>query len=1119
MPYLSSLRLVTGTLLRAQVSILTNSHCLFDYKEFLSEGTYLLAVIRGKDRVIGELHSCLLAMHFSIETQPNQRRLMKFAWITMAGLLLLSGCSKNSSPDSATAASSEASVKDTFVSLIETSLQPGTPPPDLVEINQLKEALLAIPRGEMEEVLEFAENHMATLLQNKAGQIPDFEKIAWMNELVLEVMFANTNTEHEALREEMMQAARLSLENQGQEPSAEQMASFADELAAMDFDALSSFSMALMIGMEEALGEDAELPWLMELIDAAHEDPDMMAEMERQEAEWEAEQRAEWERILNDPNAGEGQKEMIRELMAMEDAMAMEESLRKARSRMDAAILRDDLEAFKSLLSEYGTIEDLMADLLENPIMGDPAMEEDVLMQRGQMDEIYRQSPLNKAILAQKKAFCEASLTLYADINFGQPLLAALRSISSLWEPFDTTDGGDFFDSKDDLLELQDALLETLEKKGPNVEIIQWLLEKGADPDTHGALHMAMQNPSQVSDTVVHALLDKGASPNLLAYQSPEFHFLWGSERHSLSPLDVSLSEDELGGLEPPVAKAYQDAVSALVKAGGKHTNAYQAGVKGKEEVFRTLTENQGGANALYKGLPMLQAAILGRDFSFQKFLIQNGADLQYLDPETGRNYLELKVWVERPRYQFWREDSPDESPNTEILETLKSAGLRLKDVYCAIAANDPEAFKPFMTDSQALRERTILSSSLMLSNPGEDQELLLAESNRNDHGEDMGFNAMELALRLGAWQIFDLIKESEPRFEINGHILTMEMSDLCEEDSPTYQKWKEVLDLDLQVSLSSESYIPSSLCDEALGMVEALCGVDLEERDRIREEQASRPRFQENETQEWTKGLTLEQTYLFKGGDTPEEGLVLQVYSNGQASLMGSPPMQATITQGNITLSPPEGAPTGVGTMVFQLDESRETFKVLFDGEIVDQGTYTTGISEGIMDPAHAAMSSAAVDKANAKVLAVRCSNQMKRIGLAFNIKAGDHEGVFPQHTEDYQETRDIDEEGFDANRIRILSVALKNELLRWDLTCPADEMLGSALDRDSLQDQDISYRLRTGDLVTGDHPNEVLIQCEVHPHVLLADGSVRQMSRSEMQAFETKRTKDSWKWVDVVE
>ena len=195
------------------------------------------------------------------------------------------------------------------------------------------------------------------------------------------------------------------------------------------------------------------------------------------------------------------------------------------------------------------------------------------------------------------------------------------------------------------------------------------------------------------------------------------------------------------------------------------------------------------------------------------------------------------------------------------------------------------------MTDSQALRERAILSSSRMLSNPGEDHELLLAESNSNDQHEDIGLNAMELALRLDAWQIFDLIKESEPRFEINGHILTMEMSDLCEEDSPTYRKWNEVLELNLQVSLSAETYIPSSLCDKALGMVEALCGVDLEERDRIREEQASRPGFQENETQEWTKDLTLEQTYLFKGDDMPEGELVLQVYSNGQASLMGLPP------------------------------------------------------------------------------------------------------------------------------------------------------------------------------------------------------------------------------------
>ena len=129
------------------------------------------------------MHSCLLAMHFSVETQPNQRRLMKFAWITMAGLLLLSGCSKNSSPDSATAASSEASVKDTFVSLIETSLQPGTPPPDLVEINQLKEALLAIPRGEMEEVLGLADRIIVMHEGKITGELAksEFSEEAVMN--------------------------------------------------------------------------------------------------------------------------------------------------------------------------------------------------------------------------------------------------------------------------------------------------------------------------------------------------------------------------------------------------------------------------------------------------------------------------------------------------------------------------------------------------------------------------------------------------------------------------------------------------------------------------------------------------------------------------------------------------------------------------------------------------------------------------------------------------------------------------------------------------------------------------------------------------------------------------
>ena len=161
---------------------------------------------------------------------------------------------------------------------------------------------------------------------------------------------------------------------------------------------------------------------------------------------------------------------------------------------------------------------------------------------------------------------------------------------------FDTTDGGDFFDSKDDLLELQDALLENRMLKSFSG------FEKGADPDTHGALHMAMQNPSQVSDTVVQAFWTR--VPARISWPiSRQIPFLMGFRASFTGPLDVSLSEDELGGLEPPVAQAYQDAVSALVQAGGKHTNAYQAGVKGKEEVFHPDQE-PGGSQCSIQGSP-----------------------------------------------------------------------------------------------------------------------------------------------------------------------------------------------------------------------------------------------------------------------------------------------------------------------------------------------------------------------------------------------------------------------------------------------------------------------------------------------------------------------------------
>ena len=69
-------------------------------------------------------------------------------------------------------------------------------------------------------------------------------------------------------------------------------------------------------------------------------------------------------------------------------------------------------------------------------------MEEDVFMQRTNGRNIPS-IPTQQSDPPQKKAFCEASLTLYADIN-PTAALSGLAVDFQFMEPFDTTDGGDF---------------------------------------------------------------------------------------------------------------------------------------------------------------------------------------------------------------------------------------------------------------------------------------------------------------------------------------------------------------------------------------------------------------------------------------------------------------------------------------------------------------------------------------------------------------------------------------------------------------------------------------------------------------------------------------------------
>ena len=81
---------------------------------------------------------------------------------------------------------------------------------------------------------------------------------------------------------------------------------------------------------------------------------------------------------------------------------SMDAGLDTVRSWLDAVILRDDLDGFKALLSEYETIEALMADVHDSIKYWEV---DDHFIQRGLTVEMFDQSPLNRATFSQKLAF------------------------------------------------------------------------------------------------------------------------------------------------------------------------------------------------------------------------------------------------------------------------------------------------------------------------------------------------------------------------------------------------------------------------------------------------------------------------------------------------------------------------------------------------------------------------------------------------------------------------------------------------------------------------------------------------------------------------------------------
>lgn len=125
-----------------------------------------------------------------------------------------------------------------------------------------------------------------------------------------------------------------------------------------------------------------------------------------------------------------------------------------------------------------------------------------------------------------------------------------------------------------------------------------------------------------------------------------------------------------------------------------------------------------------------------------------------------------------------------------------------------------------------------------------------------------------------------------------------------------------------------------------------------------------------------------------------------------------------------------------------------------------------------------------------------ITCENNLKQIGLAIKIWAGDHGDKYPFQVSTNKggtlELCDRDAEGFDRNALAhflVMSNELATPLL---LCCPHDNFHNPVRDWGKLSATNLSYRLRSGAKVSDSNPREILAVCPVDGAVLYCDGTV---------------------------
>jgi hypothetical protein len=124
--------------------------------------------------------------------------------------------------------------------------------------------------------------------------------------------------------------------------------------------------------------------------------------------------------------------------------------------------------------------------------------------------------------------------------------------------------------------------------------------------------------------------------------------------------------------------------------------------------------------------------------------------------------------------------------------------------------------------------------------------------------------------------------------------------------------------------------------------------------------------------------------------------------------------------------------------------------------------------------------------DEAQAQAERINCVNNLKQIGLAFRIWAGDNNEKYPTSL-----------------------VVMSNELSTTKiLVCPSDKarQAFASLGFGQFQDDMSSYQL-TVQPDDGNFPQCIIAKCPIHGNYLLADGSVQQTNPAKPQSHEVQR------------